>query len=171
SIVSVSETGDDIIIDGTAGVVHLRPTRDVEQTYVDKVRISARRRAHFVALRSRPSVTKDGVAITMLHNSGLVADLPMLNETGAAGVGLFRTELQFMIASRLPRMQEQADLYTQAMQIVGDRPLVFRLLDIGGDKVLPYLRGRAEENPAVGYRSMRRRLERPGLLTRHIRSQ
>ena len=170
SIVSVSETGDDIIIDGTAGVVHLRPTRDVEQTYVDKVRISARRRAHFVALRSRPSVTKDGVAITMLHNSGLVADLPMLNETGAAGVGLFRTELQFMIASRLPRMQEQADLYTQAMQIVGDRPLVFRLLDIGGDKVLPYLRATAEENPAMGYRSIRLGLDRPGLLRTQIRA-
>src|SRR5690606_31434095 len=83
SIVSVSETGDDIIIDGSAGVVHLRPTRDLEQIYVDKVRISARRRAHYAALRSKPSVTRDGVAITMLHNSGLVADLPMLNDTGA----------------------------------------------------------------------------------------
>jgi len=170
SIVSMCETGDDIIIDGSAGQVHLRPTPEVEQTYVDKVRISAKRRAHYAALKSKPSVTKDGVAITLLHNSGLVADLPMLDDTGAGGVGLFRTELQFMIASRLPRLKEQAELYTEAMAIAGDRPIVFRLLDIGGDKVLPYLRATAEENPAMGYRSIRLGLDRPGLLRTQIRA-
>src|SRR5690606_8738317 len=89
SIVSMCETGDDIIIDGPLGQVHLRPTPDVEQTYVDKVRISARRRAHYAALKDKPSITRDGVEITLLHNSGLVADLPMLDDTGASGVGLF----------------------------------------------------------------------------------
>ncbi|MFN3500533.1 MAG: peptidase, partial [Pannonibacter indicus] len=77
---------DDIIIDGSAGQVHLRPTPEVEQTYIDKVRISARRRAHYAALRAKPSITRDGVEVTLLHNSGLVADLPMLDDTGAAGV-------------------------------------------------------------------------------------
>ncbi|SMQ86352.1 phosphotransferase system, enzyme I, PtsP [Devosia lucknowensis] len=170
SIVSMCETGDDIIIDGSAGQVHLRPTPEVEQTYVDKVRISAKRRAHYAALKKKPSVTRDGVEITLLHNSGLVADLPMLDDTGAAGVGLFRTELQFMIASRLPRLREQADLYAEAMAIAGDRPIVFRLLDIGGDKVLPYLRATAEENPAMGYRSIRLGLDRPGLLRTQVRA-
>lgn len=170
SIVSMCETGDDIIIDGPLGVVHLRPTPDVEQTYVDKVRVTARRRAHYAALKDLPSVTKDGVDITLLHNSGLVADLPMLDDTGAVGVGLFRTELQFMIASKLPRLQEQVDLYTEAMQIAGERPIVFRLLDIGGDKVVPYLRSAAEENPAMGYRSIRLGLDRPGLLRTQIRA-
>ena len=170
SIVSMCETGDDIIIDGPLGQVHLRPTPDIEQTYVDKVRISARRRAHYAALKDRPSVTKDGIEITLLHNSGLVADLPMLDDTGAAGVGLFRTELQFMIASRLPRLAEQVDLYAEAMQIAGTRPVVFRLLDIGGDKVVPYLRSAAEENPAMGYRSIRLGLDRPGLLRTQIRA-
>jgi len=170
SIVSMCETGDDIIIDGSAGQVHLRPTPDVEQTFVDKVRVSAKRRAHYAALKSRPSVTRDGVPITLFHNSGLVADLPMLEDTGAAGVGLFRTELQFMIASRLPRLKEQAELYAEAMAIAGDRPIVFRLLDIGGDKVLPYLRAAAEENPAMGYRSIRLGLDRPGLLRTQIRA-
>lgn len=170
SIVSMCETGDDIIIDGSAGQVHLRPTPEVEQTYIDKVRVSARRRAHYAALKSKPSVTRDGVDITLLHNSGLVADLPMLDDTGAVGVGLFRTELQFMIASRLPRLKEQADLYAEAMEIAGDRPIVFRLLDIGGDKVLPYLRATAEENPAMGYRSIRLGLDRPGLLRTQIRA-
>ena len=170
SIVSMCETGDDIIIDGSAGVVHLRPTPDVEQAYVDKVRVSARRRAHYLALRDKPSITRDGVEITLLHNSGLVADLPMLDDTGAAGVGLFRTELQFMIASRLPRLPEQVELYAEAMRIAGERPVVFRLLDIGGDKVVPYLRSAAEENPAMGYRSIRLGLDRPGLLRTQIRA-
>jgi len=170
SIVSMCETGDDIIIDGTAGQVHLRPTPDVEQTYVDKVRISAKRRAHYAALKHRPSVTRDGVEITLLHNSGLVADLPMLDDTGAAGVGLLRTELQFMIASRLPRLDEQVALYAEAMEIAGERPVVFRLLDIGGDKVVPYLRSMAEENPAMGYRSIRLGLDRPGLLRTQVRA-
>jgi phosphotransferase system enzyme I (PtsP) len=170
SIVSMCETGDDIIIDGPLGQVHLRPTPDVEQTYVDKVRISAKRRAHYAALKDRPSITRDGVEITLLHNSGLVADLPMLDDTGASGVGLFRTELQFMIASRLPRLQEQVDLYAEAMEIAGKRPVVFRLLDIGGDKVVPYLRSAAEENPAMGYRSIRLGLDRPGLLRTQIRA-
>jgi len=170
SIVSMCETGDDIIVDGAAGLVHLRPTPDIEQAYVDKVRVSARRRAHYAALRDKPSVTRDGVEITLLHNSGLVADLPMLDDTGASGVGLFRTELQFMIASRLPRLPEQVDLYAEAMRIAGDRPIVFRLLDIGGDKVVPYLRSAVEENPAMGYRSIRLGLDRPGLLRTQIRA-
>ncbi|MBJ3786182.1 phosphoenolpyruvate--protein phosphotransferase [Devosia sediminis] len=170
SIVSMCETGDDIIIDGPLGQVHLRPTPDVEQTYVDKVRISAKRRAHYAELKDRPSITRDGIDITLLHNSGLVADLPMLDDTGASGVGLFRTELQFMIASRLPRLNEQVDLYAEAMEIAGDRPVVFRLLDIGGDKVVPYLRSAAEENPAMGYRSIRLGLDRPGLLRTQIRA-
>jgi phosphotransferase system, enzyme I, PtsP len=170
NVVSMSETGDDIIVDGPAGLVHLRPTPEVEQSYVDKVRITAKRRAHYLALRDRPSVTQDGVEITLLHNSGLVADLPMLNDTGAAGVGLFRTELQFMIASKLPRLNEQIDLYAEAMRIVGDRPIVFRLLDIGGDKVIPYMRSAVEENPAMGWRSLRLALDRPGLLRTQVRA-
>jgi phosphotransferase system enzyme I (PtsP) len=170
SIVSMCETGDDIIIDGTAGVVHLRPTLEIEQTYIDKVRVSAKRRAHYAALRDLPAVTKDGVEITLLHNSGLVADLPMLDDTGAAGVGLFRTELQFMIASKLPKLAEQMELYAEAMALAGERPVVFRLLDIGGDKVLPYQRSMAEENPAMGFRSIRLGLARPGLLRTQIRA-
>lgn len=170
NIVSMSEEGDDIIVDGQSGTVHLRPTPDVEQTYVDKVRVTARRRAHYLELRDKPSVTRDGIEITLLHNSGLVADLPMLNDTGAAGVGLFRTELQFMIASKLPRLSEQVALYSEAIRLTGDRPIVFRLLDIGGDKVIPYLRSAAEENPAMGWRSLRLALDRPGLLRIQIRA-
>ena len=170
NIVSLAEAGDDIIADGATGTVHLRPTPDVEQTYVDKVRLSAKRRAHYLTLKDKPAVTRDGINITMLHNSGLVADLPMLNDTGAAGVGLFRTELQFMIASKLPRLNEQVELYSEAIRLANGLPIVFRLLDIGGDKVIPYLRSEVEENPAMGFRSLRLALDRPGLLRIQIRA-
>lgn len=170
SVVSLTEAGDDIIVDGTLGTVHLRPNPEVEATYVDKIKLTAKRQAHYAELRDKPSVTKDGTEITLLHNSGLVADMSALDETGAAGVGLFRTELQFMIASKLPRLSEQIDLYRQAMQMAGDRPIVFRLLDIGGDKVVPYMRSMAEENPAMGWRSLRLALDRPGLLRTQVRA-
>ncbi len=170
NIVSLAENGDDIIADGVTGTVHLRPTHDVEQTYVDKVRLSAKRRAHYLTLKDKPAVTRDGINITMLHNSGLVADLPMLTDTGAAGVGLFRTELQFMIASKLPRLHEQVELYSEAIRLANGLPIVFRLLDIGGDKVIPYLRSEVEENPAMGFRSLRLALDRPGLLRIQIRA-
>jgi phosphotransferase system enzyme I (PtsP) len=170
NIVSLAEPGDDIIVDGANGAVHLRPTPDVEQIYVERVRLGARRRAHYREMASKPSVTRDGVEITLLHNSGLVADLPMLDDTGAAGVGLFRTELQFMIASKLPRLREQVDLYREAIRLTGNRPIVFRLLDIGGDKVIPYLRSEFEENPAMGFRSLRLALDRPGLLRIQVRA-
>jgi len=170
NIVSLAEAGDSIIVDGPAGCVYLRPTADVEQTYVDKVRLSAKRRAHYLELRDKPAVTRDGVDITLFHNSGLVADLPMLEDTGAAGVGLFRTELQFMIASKLPRLNEQVELYAEAIRLAGGKPIVFRLLDVGGDKVIPYLRSEAEENPAMGFRSLRLALDRPGLLRIQVRA-
>jgi len=170
SIVSMSETGDDIIADGTTGTVHLRPPADIEAVYVDKVKLTAKRRQHYAELRDKPAMTRDGVKITLLHNSGLLADLGALSETGAEGVGLFRTELQFMIASKLPRLSEQIDLYRAAMDKAGDKPVAFRLLDIGGDKVVPYMRSAAEENPAMGWRSLRLALDRPGLLRTQIRA-
>ena len=170
NIVSVSENGDDIIVDGPAGIVHLRPSPELEQTFVDKVRLGAKRRAHYLALKDLPAITRDGVKITLLHNSGLVADLPMLADTGAEGVGLFRTELQFMIASRLPKVGEQVELYREAIRLTGGMPIVFRLLDVGGDKVIPYLRAAPEENPAMGFRSLRLALDRPGLLRTQVRA-
>lgn len=170
NIVSMSESGDDIIVDGAAGTVYLRPTPDMIQVYVDKVRLGAKRRAHYLELKDKPAVTRDGHEITLLHNSGIVADLPMLQDTGASGVGLFRTELQFMIASRLPRLKEQVELYSEAIRLTEGKPIVFRLLDIGGDKVIPYLRYEAEENPAMGFRSLRLALDRQGLLRIQIRA-
>ncbi len=170
SIASLCETGDNVIVDGTAGIVHLRPSEDIRASFEDKVKLSAKRQAQFAASRDKPSVTKDGVDITLLHNAGLVTDIAALEETGAAGVGLFRTELQFMIASKLPRLGEQVELYREVMDDAGAHPVVFRLLDIGGDKVVPYMRAASEENPAMGWRSLRLALDRPGLLRTQVRA-
>lgn len=170
SIASLCESGDSIIVDGDTGSVYLRPSQDIRTTYVDKVRLSAKRQEQFAALRNKPAITKDGVEVTLLHNSGLITDLAALDETGAEGVGLFRTELQFMIASKLPKLSEQVELYRDVIERAGDRPVVFRLLDIGGDKVVPYMRSMAEENPAMGWRSLRLALDRPGLLRTQIRA-
>jgi phosphotransferase system enzyme I (PtsP) len=97
-------------------------------------------------------------------------DLPHLAETGAAGVGLFRTELQFMIAERMPSAGEQQALYRAVFDAAGDMPVTFRTLDIGGDKILPYMQAIEEENPALGWRAIRIGLDRPALLRAQIRA-
>ena len=164
------DPGDPIIVDGVMGHVHVRPTADVEKAYQDRVRLRARRQAQYAALRDKPCITKDGEPVTLLLNAGLLVDLPHIAETGATGIGLFRTELQFMVAPSLPRTAEQLSLYRQVLDAAGERPVTFRTLDIGGDKVLPYMRFEDEENPALGYRAIRLGLDRPGLLRSQIRA-
>ncbi|TCT02064.1 phosphoenolpyruvate--protein phosphotransferase [Aquabacter spiritensis] len=164
------EPGDPVIVDGQAGEVHLRPPGDVEAAYAEKVRFRARRQAQYAALRDTPCVTLDGVKIDLHLNAGLLVDLPHIPETGAAGIGLFRTELQFMIASTFPRISEQLKLYRAVLDAAGARPVTFRTLDIGGDKVLPYMRAVEEENPALGWRAIRLGLDRPGLLRSQVRA-
>lgn len=170
TVVSLAEAGDAIIVDGESGDVHLRPPPDIENAFADRVRFRARRQASYRRLRNKPSVTKDGTAIALHLNAGLLVDMPQLEESGAAGVGLFRTELLFMVAARLPRVSEQEELYRQVLEAVGDRPINFRSLDIGGDKLLPYLRSVEEENPALGWRAIRLGLDRPALLRTQIRA-
>jgi phosphotransferase system enzyme I (PtsP) len=164
------ENGDAIIVDGDAGQIHVRPMEDIERAYAEKVRFRARRQQQYAALRDRPAVTRDGHEITLMLNAGLFVDLPHLAETGAAGIGLFRTELQFMVADSFPRTSEQQSLYKAVLDAAAGRPVTFRTLDIGGDKVLPYVRSIPEENPALGWRAVRLGLDRPGLLRSQIRA-
>jgi phosphotransferase system, enzyme I, PtsP len=164
------DTGDPIIVDGSTGDVHVRPSRDMEAAYIERVRLRARRQLQYLALRDRPCLTKDGQAVTLMLNAGLAVDLPHIEETGAAGIGLFRTELQFMVAATFPRTAEQFALYRNVLDAAGEKPVTFRTLDIGGDKVLPYMRNVEEENPALGWRAIRLGLDRPGLLRAQIRA-
>ena len=168
--VARAENGDRVIVDGDDGSVHLRPAEDINESYVERVRFRAIREARFDALRELPSVTRDGVNIDLLLNAGLTMDLAQLEHSGAVGIGLFRTELQFMIASRMPRMAEQAAFYKSILDAAGDKPVTFRTLDVGGDKVLPYLHAVKEDNPALGWRAIRLAIDRPGLLRMQVRA-
>ncbi|CCV05201.1 Phosphoenolpyruvate-protein phosphotransferase; PtsP [Mesorhizobium metallidurans STM 2683] len=169
--VSMAENGDAIIVDGEEGLIHLRPQPDLEAAYAEKVRFRARRQEVYRELRKKPSVTRDGVQVDLLMNAGLAVDLPQLAEAGAAGIGLFRTELQFMVASTFPRAEAQEKLYRDVLDAARGKPVTFRTIDIGGDKVLPYFKGAIqEENPALGWRAIRLTLDRPGLLRTQIRA-
>lgn len=170
NVTSLVEPGDAIIVDGVAGEVQIRPKPDVEAAYAEKARLRAKRQEQYRALRDVPSVTRDGAEIELQLNAGLLVDLPHLDETGATGVGLFRTEIQFMVAERMPSTSEQQKLYRAVLDSVGDRPVAFRTLDIGGDKILPYMSAPEEENPALGWRAIRIGLDRPGLLRSQIRA-
>jgi phosphotransferase system enzyme I (PtsP) len=169
--VSMAENGDAIIIDGDEGRIHLRPQPDVEAAYAEKVRFRARRQELYRELRSKPSKTKDGVHVDLMMNAGLFVDLPQLAESGAAGIGLFRTELQFMVAATFPRAEAQEKLYRDVLDAAKSKPVTFRTIDIGGDKVLPYFKNSVnEENPALGWRAIRLTLDRPALLRTQIRA-
>ncbi|MDP2732639.1 MAG: putative PEP-binding protein, partial [Hoeflea sp.] len=154
-IASLAENRDPIIVDGEDGVVHLRPITEIQSAYADKVRFRAKRQEQFRALRTVEPRTRDGQDITLQMNAGLLVDLPQLIESGASGIGLFRTELQFMIASTMPKVDEQESLYRSVLGQAAGRPVTFRTLDIGGDKVVPYFRATEEENPALGWRAIR----------------
>ncbi len=162
--------GDSAIIDAETGEVYLRPLSDVISAFSDKVRFRARRQKKYEALRDLPAVTKDKARIELSINAGLVYDMQHLEESGADGVGLFRTELQFMVSHTLPRLERQALGYRQVIDAAGGKPVVFRALDIGGDKMLPYLRQIKEENPAMGWRAIRMSLDRRALFRTQIRA-
>jgi phosphotransferase system enzyme I (PtsP) len=170
NITDLVETGDAIIIDGGSGEVQLRPPPDVETAYGEKARMRAKRQEQYHKLRDVPTVTRDGVRVHLHMNAGLLIDCQHVAEAGAESIGLFRTELQFMVAASFPRLSEQHTLYKRVLDAVGDRPVTFRTLDIGSDKVLPYMAKQDEENPALGWRAIRIGLDRPGLLRMQLRA-
>lgn len=164
------DPGDPAVLDADAGIFHVRPSLEVIRAYADKARFRARRQAQYEKLRDTPAVTKDGQRVQLNINAGLQVDLPHLSQSGADGIGLYRTELEFMVASTFPRIQQQTDMYRRVILGAGAKPVVFRSLDVGGDKILPYLRPMPEENPALGWRAIRIALDRPGLFRTQIRA-
>ena len=165
----VSE-GDPVIVDAETAEAYLRPRPDVVAAVTARIGVRAERRAEFARLRDTPAFTRDGDKITLLMNAGLAVDLETLPETGAEGIGLFRTEFQFMVSDDLPRLNAQTNLYAKVLEAAGDRPVTFRTLDLGGDKILPYLQAEREDNPALGWRAVRMGLDRPALLRMQLRA-
>ena len=159
--------GDYVLLDGNQATAFVRPTAPVEEAFKAKLAATAKRRAAFAALRDVPPVTKDDARITVMVNAGLRDDAEALDAVGADGIGLFRTEFQFLVSATLPRRESQQRLYKAVLDAAGDKPVVFRTVDIGGDKALPYLdveEEEAEENPSMGWRAIRLALGREGLM-------
>jgi phosphotransferase system, enzyme I, PtsP len=158
--------GDLLLLDSVAGNVFVRPSGGMEEAFEAKLALRQKRKAAFAALRDVPPVTKDGHRITLMVNAGLRDDVAALDTTGADGIGLFRTEFQFLVSATLPQRERQQRLYKEVMDAAGDRPVIFRTVDIGGDKALPYLNkaDADEENPAMGWRALRLALDRDGLM-------
>ncbi|HLI11026.1 MAG TPA: phosphoenolpyruvate--protein phosphotransferase [Alphaproteobacteria bacterium] len=161
---------DPLIVDGERGVVFVRPGEDVQQSFSESVRLSAERAASYAAARDLPAVTRDGERVALHLNAGLLIDMPHLHETGADGIGLYRTELPFMMRASFPTVDEQAQIYGRVLDLARGKPVIFRTLDIGGDKGLPYLPDGHEENPAMGWRAIRIGLDRPAMLRQQLRA-
>jgi phosphotransferase system enzyme I (PtsP) len=156
--------GDHILVDGDQGIVHLRPEDSIASAFRDKVAMQAEAQNRYAGLRDKPAQTRCGTVIALHMNAGLMADLPSLVGSGAEGVGLFRTELQFLIRSRVPKRSELAALYSKVMDSARGKRVAFRTLDIGSDKVLPYMKRPDEPNPAMGWRAVRIGLDKPGVM-------
>jgi phosphotransferase system enzyme I (PtsP) len=169
-VVSRVDPQDTMIVDGDGSVVLLRPTEDAKQTFAQAIRARTERQAAYAKLRDRPSETKDGVAVSLNINAGLLIDLAHLDDGNAEGVGLYRTEIPFMIRAAFPDVRAQEDLYRQVLERAGSRPVTFRTLDVGGDKLLPYFASGHEDNPAMGWRAIRIALDRPFMLRQQLRA-
>src|SRR6476469_7043774 len=166
------EEGEAILVDGDNGSIIIRPNRALSTGFEHRMALSQKRRAEFAAAKSLPAVTRDGVPVSVMVNAGLAEDAVALGMSGADGIGLFRTEFQFLISATLPGRERQHRLYTKVLKAAGKRPVVFRTVDIGGDKALPYLADVHEEaeNPAMGWRALRLSLERSTLMRAQARA-
>ena len=156
--------GDAIMLDGDQGIVHLRPDDTVAAAFRDKIAMQAEAQTRYASIRDVPATTLCGTTIGLHMNAGLMADLPSLEGSGAEGVGLFRTELQFLVRNQMPRRSELSALYSRVLDAAQGKRVVFRTLDIGSDKVLPYMKPNDEPNPALGWRAIRVGLDKPGIL-------
>ncbi|MDO5529536.1 MAG: phosphoenolpyruvate--protein phosphotransferase [Paracoccus sp. (in: a-proteobacteria)] len=169
-ITSEALNGDPILVDGDMGIVHLRPEDTVAAAFRDKIAMQAAAQQRYAGLRDQPAEDRAGKRVELQMNAGLMADLPSLAGSGAEGVGLFRTELQFLTRTHVPRRAELAALYARVMDAAQGKPVVFRTLDIGSDKVLPYMKPQDEPNPAMGWRAIRVGLDKRGVLRMQLQA-
>lgn len=167
---STIDTGDTVIVDGDHGIAYIRPPEDIIDETTDQIRVRAERQLSTIALRDEPVITKDGVRIKLQLNAGLVSDVDYLDLSGADGIGLYRTEIPFMTQNSMPDVQTQARLYSDILDRTKDKPVIFRMLDIGADKMLPYWKNAGEDNPALGWRSIRITLDRRSVMRTQFRA-
>ncbi len=164
------EAHDTLFVDGNNGLVFVRPSDDILESFTQAMQLAEQRAVDFAQLAALPTCTTDGTTISLQLNCGLLLDFDALAKTGADAVGLYRTEVPFMLRSSLPDLVAQTELYKRALASAGDKPVMFRTLDVGGDKTLPYLPVLGEPNPALGWRALRMGLDRPALLRTQLRA-
>lgn len=162
--------GDHIMVDGEQGIVHLRPDDMVATAFRDKIAMQAAAQERYTSIRDLPAQAKCGSVVSLQMNAGLMADLPSLDGSGADGVGLFRTELQFLVRNQMPKRSELSALYARVLDAAHGKRVVFRTLDIGSDKVLPYMKPNDEPNPALGWRAIRVGLDKPGVMRMQLQA-
>lgn len=167
---SVIQSGDPVIVDGDSGEVYVRPGESVERTVAEHIRANRARNQAYAAQHDLPAVTKDGVKISLNINAGLFVDARHLQAPDVDGIGLYRTELPYLMASAMPDVKSQSKAYAKILRLAGDKRVIFRTFDIGGDKQLPYFPIEGEENPALGWRATRIGLDRPAILRRQFRA-
>ena len=164
------EAGDRLIVDADNGQLFVRPGEDIEEKVAESMVLKAQRRASFAVLRDLPAVSRDGVPVSLSINAGLLIDMQHLTPSGAEGVGLYRTEIAFMVRDSFPDVTQQTEFYRRIYEQAAEKPVIFRTLDVGGDKVLPYWPREGEENPAIGWRALRIALDLPNLLRQQVRA-
>ncbi len=170
NITAEALNGDPILVDGDQGIVHLRPDENVHNAFRDKIAMQALAQERYASIRDLPATALCGTTVNLHMNAGLMADLPSLPSSGAEGVGLFRTELQFLIRNQMPKRAELSALYSRVIDAANNKRVAFRTLDIGSDKVLPYMQAQDEPNPAMGWRAIRVGLDKPGVLRMQLQA-
>jgi phosphotransferase system enzyme I (PtsP) len=169
-VLDAAEDGEEAILDADEEQLVLRPEQAVRDTFRRVLGERLARQAGWAELRHRPGTTRDGVTLKLMLNMGLALELDQLAATGADGVGLFRTEIAMLARGAIADVPEQASVYARVLDAAAGRPVMFRTLDLGGDKILPYGRWEREENPALGWRAIRIALDRPALLRYQVRA-
>ncbi len=165
--------GDEILLDADQATATVRPNAQMGEAFEARFAKSRKKQAAYATLRDVEPFTRCGTRIQVMMNAGLRDDMSALATSGADGVGLFRTEFQFLVSATLPQRERQTKLYRDVLEAAGDKPVIFRTVDIGGDKAVPYLASNEasnDENPAMGWRALRLALEREGLLKVQARS-
>ncbi len=164
------KTGEMIAIDGIEGYVYLKPGKQIQDKIRGKIAEKEEMMARMAALKDLPSTTLDGTKINLYINVGLTFDLDYFATTNCDGVGLYRTEIPFMASEVMPDVEQQMKYYRDLMDRAGDKKVIFRSLDVGSDKLLPYWSNSGEENPAIGWRSIRITLDRRAILRKQMRA-
>ncbi len=169
-ITSHVKNGESLVVNGNSGEIYLSPTEEIERSVANFIKLQNERKLYFASHRNEPAITVDGKRVMVNMNAGLFIDTSALHESGADGIGLYRTELPYMMAKSFPTIASQADIYSQVLKNSDGKRVIFRTFDIGGDKHVSYIKAPMEENPAMGWRATRIALDHPSILKRQIRA-